>query len=104
MSNCYKCTENLCDLILDCNGDGTLTVPYVATADYTYKLVMKFKNRRIVFTKELNVGDLIIFDVVELNENYCYQFHIEDANGIMEFSGINNFRICTNQEYSNSLS
>lgn len=88
---------------MDCNGDGTIDIPYNVTVDDTFKLVLRFKNKRISFTRTLEAGDLFTFEVAELNEEYCYQFHIENSSGqIIDFNGINNFRVCTTQEYLNS--
>jgi hypothetical protein len=99
-NDCYKCKRNLCELVLDCNGDGELNVPYEVLVDGTYKLVMRFKNKRIIFTSELELGEQYRFEVEELNENYCYTFHIENEMGdILDFDDYNYFSICTNQEY-----
>ena len=104
VKSCYKCTENLCTLVLDCNGDGTIDIPYNVTVDGAYKLVLLFKAKRIIFVEDFEVGDMFTFEVSELNENYCYQFHIETINGtILDFNGINNFRICTTQEYTSQI-
>lgn len=101
-NSCYKCKRNLCELVLDCNGDGELIVPYQVLVNGTYKLVLKFKNKRIIFVSDLLVGDQYKFEVSELNEDYCYNFHLENELGdILDFDDYNYFSICTNQEYSN---
>lgn len=102
VNSCYKCKRDLCELVLDCNGDGQMDIPYEVLVDGVYKLVMKFKNKRIIFVSELEQGQTFSFEVSELNENYCYNFHLENENGdILDFDNYNYFSICTNQEYSN---
>ena len=101
MNKCYKCTENLCDIILDCNGNGQIVLPYLAPLTAEYKLFAKFRNKYITFVETIEVENPFIFNVSGLNENYCYKLHIKNisTNELIEFGEYNNWNICTTQEY-----
>ncbi len=100
---CYKCELNLCTITIDCDNIGTIDTGIVATETGYYTIEMKFLNTTIKERTLIAEGQNITFQILFLNENYCYSFIIKLNNDLMTFNidgkNYNSFNFCTSKEW-----
>jgi hypothetical protein len=100
-ANCYKCTKNLCELmVVACDNTAKLKTPFVAEVDGLYQVTLNFLKKRIIKGQRFLAGEPLIFDVSNINENYCYSLDVSLNGFTLSKDGFSNFTICTTQEYS----
>lgn len=99
-ANCYKCTINLCELmVVACDNTAKLKTPFVAEQDGLYQVTLNFLKKRIIKGQRFLAGESIVFDLTNINENYCYSFDVTFNGFNLSIDGFSNFTICTTQEY-----
>ncbi len=100
---CYTCTENLCQITIDCDNIGTINTNQLAAENGTYKVELEFLNTIISKEFVLNAGDKLEFEMPFLNENYCYEMKIKKGSNYLFFpigdKIVNTFNFCTNKEW-----
>lgn len=103
MSNkCSECCLDLCEVFL-CDGATSLKLS-TATAGNSgdYKLVLNYQGTARVYTQFFNIGESITFDIVNLNENFCYEhgFVVDKNNSIVLIDGYTCISFCTTALYT----
>ena len=100
---CYTCTENLCNVTLDCDNKGIINLNQNAPLAGAYTIELKFLNKIIKKTFNFALGQNIEFEMPFLNEDYCYSFQIKRNNQHVVFpigdKLVNKFNFCTRKEW-----
>lgn len=103
LMKCYKCNLNLCTIYVGCDGKATINLNYQASSAGEYVIYLKFLTITISFSKTIEAGENIEFELPDLNENYCYSFNIkvnkDDFFVNIGGKSYNNFTFCTRKEW-----
>lgn len=87
-------------MIVGCDNTATLKTPFVADQDGLYQVVLNFlNNKRIIKSQRFLAGEPLVFELSNINENYCYSFQVTFNTIPLSIEGFSNFTICTTQEY-----
>ena len=101
--NC-KCSLNICDIEVNCAGASKINLNLTAPEEKDYKLKLRFLNSFRYISKTFESGDNLEFDVIGLNENYCYEIQVMDNEQPLSFTiggkSINTFNFCTQYQIS----
>jgi hypothetical protein len=87
-------------MIVACDNTAKLKTPFVAEVDGLYQVTFNFLKKRIIKGQRFLAGEPLIFDVSNINENYCYSLDVSLNGFTLSKDGFSNFTICTTQEYS----
>lgn len=102
--SCYTCTENLCQITIDCDNKGIIDIKQNAPVAGTYKIGLEFLGK-VIITKEFTfaAGQNMEFEMPFLNENYCYSFKVTKGRDVVLFQigdkVVNTFNFCTKKEW-----
>jgi hypothetical protein len=86
-------------MVVACDNKAKLKTPFIADQDGLYQVALIFLNKRIIKGQRFLAGEPLIFDLSDINENYCYSFSVAFNSFILSIDGFSNFTICTTQEY-----
>jgi len=105
--SCFKCSINLCDILIDCVNNATINTNQPAPITGVYKLVLTFLDIKLVFEKQFNQNENLIFDVTSINEKFCYEFKLMVNDEVLDFNinnkTYNSFNFCTQKWINISL-
>jgi hypothetical protein len=87
-------------MVVACDNTAKLKTPFVAEVDGLYQVTLNFLKKRIIKGQRFLAGEPLIFDVSNINENYCYSLDVSLNGFTLSKDGFSNFTICTTQEYS----
>ncbi len=94
--NCYSCQYDMCEVHLNCEGESLIKTNFVATTNDKYTMKLNFLDVVLIKEQTFMVGEPLNFMIKNLNENYAYNFWIEDSFGnVLEYVSPNN------KKYSN---
>jgi len=104
MSNCIKCSMDMCEVELDCEGNASIRTNFRAFADGKYVLKLNYLDVVLIKEQDFTTLEVLEFQVKNLNENYAYSFWVENEIGeVLEYISPNNKRY-TNFTFTTHLS
>jgi hypothetical protein len=105
--SCFKCSINLCEILVDCDNKATININQAAPVTGNYQLLLNFLDVKLIFEKSFVENENLIFCVNNINENFCYDFKILKDNEVLYFNVdskiYNSFKFCTKQWKNTSL-
>lgn len=94
--NCLKCQYDLCSVHLNCEGESLIETNFIATMNGKYTMKLNFLDVVLIKEQDFLIGESLNFLIKNLNENYAYNFWIENSDGVvLEYVSPNN------KKYSN---
>ncbi len=96
---CLDCVIDLEDVVV-CDNSAQVKLPFTASNEGDYTLVLEFGHARLTTTVFHTVGEALEFEPLKINEDFCYFGYVLGPDGLQLMFNVDGkergkFKFCT---------